>query len=453
MKYFLVVGVVMWLGLGAAAQDTLPEREVKEGWVVGAFPTLTYSNTLGFQFGACGNVFYYGDGTSYPDPLHKFSFEASHFTKGRSRFWLALDSKSLLPGWRVTLSALDIMDPLYFFYGYNGAAQPYSAALNDELHYNVDRNIFQAFANFQRVIVDTRPRQPQAAGSPSNLEGELKEVGGSQAAGSPSSFDGELKVVAGVSFSNYRLCDYDGSAYGGNDTATLYRDYIATGLIGSEEAQGGNVLEVRGGLVYDTRDFEAAPNRGFLLEAFLNPGFSPQHSYLKACLYFSHFLRVPLGVKPGDPVFAYRLGCVATLTGDAPWYMQQSIPMLVPHTMLTEGFGSAKTLRGYYENRIIADGMLWGNFELRIKLVKFTLWKQFFYIAVNPFFDCGVITQSYRLDRQAALDGWRDPVTSFGLGLKGAWNENFIVSAEVAHCTNRSLGDPFWIDLGVNYVF
>lgn len=424
----------MVLGINlATAQDTLG-REAKEGWIVGVFPTLTFSNTLGFQFGACGNVFYYGDGTSYPDPLHKFSFEASHFTKGRSRFWLALDSKSLLPGWRVTLSSLYIMDPLYFFYGYNGAAESYSETLNDQLHYNIDRNIFQAFANFQRVLVDTRPRQSQTAATSSAL-------------------DGELKVVGGVSFSNYRLVDYDGDKYGGNDTATLYRHYVANGLIGAEEEQGGNVVELRGGIVYDTRDIEAAPNRGFLLEAFLNPGFSSRHSYLKACLYFSHFLRIPLNLKPGDPVFAYRLGCVSTLSGDAPWYIQQSIPMLVPHTMLTEGFGSAKTIRGYYENRILADGMLWGNFELRIKLVKFTLWKQFFYIAVNPFFDCGVITQSYRLDKQAALDGWRDPVTSFGIGLKAAWNENFILSAEVAHCTNRSLGSPFWIDLGVNYVF
>lgn len=410
--------MMLWAAGCLSAQHTdSTQREVKEGWIVGAFPTLTYSNTLGFQFGACGNVFYYGDGTSYPDPLHKFSFEASHFTKGRSRFWLALDSKSLVPGWRVTLSTLYIMDPLYFFYGYNGAAEPYSEALNDELHYNIDRNIFQAFANFQRPLTE------------------------------------HMKVVGGVSFSNYRLRDYDGEQYGGNDTATLYRHYVADGLIGGEEERGGNVLEVRGGLVYDTRDIEAAPNSGFLLEAFLNPGFSPEHSYLKACLYFSQFLRIPLNLKPGDPVFAYRLGCVSTLTGDAPWYMQQSIPMLVPHTMLTEGFGSAKTIRGYYENRILCDGMLWGNFELRIKLVKFTLWNQYFYIAVNPFFDCGVITQSYRLDLQNAQDGWRDPVTSFGIGFKGAWNENFIVSAEMAHCTNRSLGSPFWIDLGVNYVF
>ncbi len=430
VKYGTVL-VALWVAMTTgtvAAQnaDTAAAREMKDGWVLGVFPTLTYSNTLGFQFGGCGNVFYYGDGSVYPDFLHKFSFEASHFTKGRSRFWLALDSKSLIPRWRVTLSTLYIIDPLYFFYGFNGAASPYSSALNDELHYNVNRNIFQAFANFQRPLSEY------------------------------------VKVVGGLSFSNYKLVDYDGDKYGGNDTATLYRRYIDDGMLGSEESGGGNVLEVRGGLVYDTRDIEAAPNSGFLFEVFLNPGFSPQHNYLKGCFYFSHFIRIPLGFNPGDPVFAYRLGCVATLAGDAPWFIQQSVPMLVPHTMLTEGFGSAKTIRGYFENRIVADGMVWGNFELRIKVVKFTLWNQYFYIAVNPFFDCGVVPQTYRLGRQALALGEdmeelrstaREPVTSFGIGFKGAWNENFIVSAELAHCTNRALGDPFWIDLGVNYVF
>ena len=411
-----VVAMVAMSSTVAQDGDTV-RREVKKGWIIGAFPTLTYSNTLGFQFGACGNVFYYGDGTSYPDPLHKFSFEASHFTRGRSRFYLALDSKSLIPRWRLTLSTLYVMDPLYYFYGYNGAAEPYSAALNDELYYNVNRNIFQAFANFQRPITE------------------------------------RMRAVGGLSFSNYRLRDYDGLRYGGNDTATLYRDYAASGLIGEEESQGGNVLEARGGLVYDTRDVEAAPNHGMLLEAFLNGGLSPQHNYLKACTYFSHFVSLFQSRFSLPPVFAYRLGCVATLAGDAPFYIQQSVPVLVPHTMLTEGFGSAKTIRGYYENRIVSDGIVWGNFELRVKLVKFTLWRQYFYIAVNPFFDCGIITQPYRLDRQAPLAGWQAPVTSFGIGLKGAWNENFIVSAEMAHCTNRSLGDPFWIDLGVNYVF
>lgn len=396
-------------------------EDVVTGWSFGVFPTVSYSNTLGFQYGAYSNVFYYGDGTSYPDPLHKISFEASHFTEGRSRFYLAFDSKSLIPTLRVTLSTLYVLDPLYFFYGYNGAAQSYSSALNDQHHYNVDRAIFQSFANFQYTVT------------------------------------GSHKVVAGISFSNYRFRDFDANKYGGDNTSTLYRSYINDGLIGDDECSGGNVLELRGGFCYDTRDIEAAPNSGLLLEAFLNPGFSAGHSYLKTCVYFSHFLRIPIPMPGGDPVFAYRLAWVGTPVGDAPFFIQQSVPMLVPHTMLTEGYGSAKTIRGYFENRIICDGIFWGNFELRVKLFKFSLWGQHFYTAVNPFFDCGIITQTYRNKRQNEVQistpSPYSPLVSFGTGFKLAWNENFILSAEFARCIDAGLGDGLWVDLGINYAF
>ena len=130
--------------------------------------------------------------------------------------------------------------------------------------------------------------------------------------------------------------------------------------------------------------------------------------------------------------------------------------------MLTEGLGSAKTMRGLFENRIVADGIAWGNFELRVKLVKFTLLKQYFYIAVNPFFDCGLVTQPYRLDRQAVAYGDSERVlrrkaqelaTATGIGFKLAWNENFILSLELARSFDPSLGNDFWFDAGVNYVF
>lgn len=404
-----------------SAQEQSQPDDVVTGWSFGVFPTVSYSNTLGFQYGVYSNVFYYGDGTSYPDPLHKFSFEASHFTEGRSRFYLALDSKQIIPSWRVTLSTLYVLDPLYFFYGYNGAAESYSTMLNDQHYYNVDRAIFQSFANFQYSLSDNH------------------------------------KIVGGISFSNYRFRDYNSSKYGGDDGVTLYRRYLDDGLIDAGERTGGNVLEIRAGFCYDTRDVEAAPNSGFLFEAFFNPGFSPHHNYLKTCIYFSHFLSLFPSLFSLPPVFAYRLAWMSTPMGDPPFFIQQSVPMLVPHTMLTEGFGSAKTLRGYFENRILCNGMMWGNFELRVKLFRFSLWGQHFYTAVNPFFDCGIITKAYRHDIQNEIaPSHPSPfalLTSCGTGFKLAWNENFILSAELAHCFDSSLGDGLWVDLGINYAF
>ena len=94
------------------------QREVKKGWAFGAFPCLTYSNDVGFQYGAFGDVYYYGNGDTYPDPLHKISFEVSHYTKGRTRAYLAYDSKYLIPKMRITASATYVNDPLYLFFGF-----------------------------------------------------------------------------------------------------------------------------------------------------------------------------------------------------------------------------------------------------------------------------------------------------------------------------------------------
>ena len=430
IKRHLLLIFIALLPFSASAQTTdSTEREIVRGWSVGAFPTVSISNTLGFQYGLFGSVFFYGDGSTYPDPLHKFTFEGSHFTGGRSRFYLTYDSKYLIPNWRLTLSALYMLDPLAFFYGFNGAAQPYADSLDARKHYYLDRRFLQTFANFQRQLTDN------------------------------------MKIAGGLTFSHYDITDYDSAKYDGHPTSALYREYVDRGLISPNEARGGNVVEARAGIVYDTRDIEAAPNRGLLAEVFLNGGLAQgNHNYLKLCAYFSQFHRIPLGfIAAGDPVFAYRIAYTGTLAGDVPFYMQQIIPMLVPHTMLTEGLGSAKTMRGLFENRIVADGVAWANVELRVKLVKFSLLNQYFYIAVNPFFDCGLITQPYRLDRQAQSLGYSDThalrrqaqqlATAAGLGFKLAWNENFIITLELARSFDPILGNDFWFDAGVNYVF
>lgn len=430
IKRHLLLIFIALLPFSASAQTTdSTEREIVRGWSVGAFPTVSISNTLGFQYGLFGSVFFYGDGSTYPDPLHKFTFEGSHFTGGRSRFYLTYDSKYLIPNWRLTLSALYMLDPLAFFYGFNGAAQPYADSLDARKHYYLDRRFLQTFANFQRQLTDN------------------------------------MKIAGGLTFSHYDITDYDSAKYDGYPTSALYREYVDRGLISPNEARGGNVVEARAGIVYDTRDIEAAPNRGLLAEVFLNGGLAQgNHNYLKLCAYFSQFHRIPLGfIAAGDPVFAYRIAYTGTLAGDVPFYMQQIIPMLVPHTMLTEGLGSAKTMRGLFENRIVADGVAWANVELRVKLVKFSLLNQYFYIAVNPFFDCGLITQPYRLDRQAQSLGYSDThalrrqaqqlATAAGLGFKLAWNENFIITLELARSFDPILGNDFWFDAGVNYVF
>ena len=256
---------------------------------------------------------------------------------------------------------------------------------------------------------------------------------------------------------------------------TLIEAYKNAGILTDDDLKGGDALEINAGLVYDTRDIEAAPNHGIWAEAYLN-GNVLNHQYLKACAYFRHYISIPIHIPAGDPVFAYRLAWQQTIAGETPLYMIQNNPLLVQRNMISEGFGSSNTIRGLRENRILAEGMAWANLELRVKLVSFKLLNQYFYIAVNPFFDAGIITKQYKKKAidAVAVDGkiydprltviGQDPliydaskagslIYSGGAGLKIAMNQNFIVSADFAKCFTPGLDAGLWIGIGINYQF
>ena len=463
-KLILTLAVVLLAGASLSAQD----QEIKKGWSLGVLPTATYSVDNGFQAGAFGDIYYYGDGKTYPDPLHKISWEGSYFTHShRMRLYLAYDSKYLIPNMRVNASVTYMTDPLYSMWGFNGAAavQNYDvwgnremvipASVTDPLtktnvnYYGMSREMLRILANFQGRLTDN------------------------------------LNWAAGVNFWKWNIGDMkdngvkqeDGSKMYYNKTATLYNFLANSGVISEAERDGGLALEFNAGLVYDTRDIEAAPNKGIWAEAYLNGNVLDQR-YLKACAYFRQYISIPIPIPAGNPVFAYRLAWQHTILGETPLYMVQNNPLLVQRNMISEGFGSSNTIRGLRENRVLAEGMAWANTELRIKLVKFTVANQYFYIAVNPFFDAGIITRPYKADALAKiadsngliydpaydiLTGSHTPiydaskvnylVYSGGAGLKIAMNQNFIVSADFAKCFTEGMDAGLWIGIGINYQF
>ena len=434
-KFFLTTFALIAAASLLFAQEE-KEKEVKTGWSMGVLPCFTLSADNGLQYGAFGDVYYYGDGNTYPDPLHKISWEVSHFTKGKTRLYLGYDSKYLIPGMRLNASVTYVDDPMYNFWGFNGPASlsNYDWWANRETmvnYYGMSRKMFRALANVQGRITDN------------------------------------LNWAAGVNFWDWKIGDmrtkieYD-------LTNTLYRDYVSLGAIKPEEKDGGKALEFNAGFVFDTRDIEAAPNKGVWAEAYLNGNVLGQR-YLKACAYFRNYIDIPIHIKAGDPVFAYRLAWQQTIAGETPFYMIQNVPLLVQRNMISEGFGSSNTVRGIRENRILAEGFAWANMELRVKLVSFKLLNQFFYIAVNPFFDAGVITKPYRTEFfELSTSAPRtnqplnkiynetkigDIVYSGGAGLKIAMNQNFIVSVEMAHCFYDPLNADPWLGIGINYQF
>ena len=63
----------------AQAQDTT--KHVRTGWNFGVLPSVAFDADLGFQFGALTNIYYFGDGSTYPEYLHSIYAEAAYTTK------------------------------------------------------------------------------------------------------------------------------------------------------------------------------------------------------------------------------------------------------------------------------------------------------------------------------------------------------------------------------------
>ena len=93
---------------------------IKTGMNFGPLPAIAYDADKGFQLGAILNLYYYGDGSTYPNYFNRWYFEASYFTKGSMLFQIQHDNKRLIPGVRWSTAISYNIDKAFDFYGFNG---------------------------------------------------------------------------------------------------------------------------------------------------------------------------------------------------------------------------------------------------------------------------------------------------------------------------------------------
>ena len=468
--------------------DTTTKKNIKKGWNFAPFPSIGFNSDTGFQIGALCEIFDYGDGSNFPAYKHKFNVDLSWTTKDQIKLHFFYDSKHLIPKVRLTTAATYILAQMYPFMGFNGSASPYYDYLasgkkqeNRLAMYNVKRQMMRVMADFQGDIIT--PKFRWAAGI-SYWWYDIQDI--------------TLKKKGAPAYDT----DATGNSYllgQGIDYASLWQLYRATGLIRPNEANGGHHIELKAGLVYDSREHEADPTSGIWAEVYaygspdiLNGRGKDGYNYLKLAAHFRQY--VPLWKD--KIVFAYHLAYQGLLAGNAPYYTLQNINTLYLRQIISDGLGSINTIRGVPYNSVIGDGYAWANFEMRFKLVSFRFIKQDFYLATNPFFDVGACVQSYRLGEMKALRTQHDtevaqglPQTysdaemnliytglsrklhmSAGLGIKLTMNRSFILSAEFAVplnnkvYTNSDLNVPvselkmknsykLGVNIGLNYIF
>jgi hemolysin activation/secretion protein len=131
-------------------------------------------------------------------------------------------------------------------------------------------------------------------------------------------------------------------------------------------------------------------------------------------------------------------------------------------SVIEEGLGGAKSLRGILRNRLIGEGIAYGNVEFRWKFLKGVLWKQNMYLALNPFVDGGLVVQKVWVDQSLVPPGENIPDYftgqkesfhfSTGCGLHFALNENFVVAADVGYALSGQDGG-LGVYIGINWLF
>jgi len=408
--------------------------KTKEGWTFGALPVVAYDTDVGLQYGLLVDLYDYGD-SLYPSYKHKLYLEWSRTTKGSgiSRFYY--DSEYLIPKVRFTADISYLTEQALNFYGFNGYEAVYNSSWEDEdspeyksrVYYRQERKMFRIMASLQGNILKTNDR---------------------------------LKWIAGFAYFNNKMGSVDIDRLNkGKDDADKLPDipglfdlYDSSGVLTRAEVYGNQITYLKGGLVYDSRDFEAFPTKGIWSEIVFS--YAPEFlgdwvsSYSK--LTFIH--RQYFSIAPKNLVFAYRLAYQGTLSGEVPYHMQPHIVPIEMRTATSQGLGGKSTLRGILRNRVVGDGVVLGNFEVRWIFFRTTVFKQSLYLGTNLFFDAGMVVKEMKRD----ISGWNNslyPIDEYfdpgaeelhmsaGLGLKVGLNENFVISVDYGQAIDSRDGD------------
>ncbi len=424
-KIFCVLLAAVFLSINLYAQDTTtdPElknikRTVKKGWIIGPLPAVGYTSDQGFQYGILTDIFYFGNGSTYPKYIHKFNIELSRYTKGSGVYHLFFDTESKEDNIRATFDVSYLTDKMMDFYGFNGYKSSYNPD-NPSVFYKLNRSLFRATSDFQGPL------------------------------------GGHFKWAFGLGYYKYKIKSAEQDSESSDNS--LYDEMVANGMIEGTEKDGGQIIEFKGGLVLDTRDIEADPTRGFYTHIIFTTS-PPIRSSNMGYSRISLIHRGYVSTLNNSLTFAYRLGYQNRTGGKIPFYALQNITTLYFSQITSEGLGGINTVRGVLRNRIIGNGILWSNIELRYRFCDFKFFGQDWYLVLNPFADAGKVTENYPTVDQLVYDFSTETSNkeklhwSAGAGIKAIMAKNFVISAEFGKPFNKQDGKN-GMNIGLNYIF
>ncbi len=418
----------------------------KEGTFITGIPDFSSDPVTGFGFGARTNIYWNGNRDNplfpYTPYLMKLTANAAYYTSNARELILKLDVPYYKgTRWRFKVDFKAQQNPANLYFGLTESTLGQLRLPSDE------NTTFSTYAAFDRARKTLRPGGVGEADFVTDaLSNRFREteymlnLKADYALGK-----GKWRIMGGYEIQHLSYATFEGMEAEAIDPITgqtttvpngisLLRRDFEDGLISGVD--GGWVSIIQTALIFDTRDFEPDPTKGYYFEIaneYSSKYIGSQFDFNKLFIQGRAYQKIPVGKRT---VLAGRFG-IGNIFGDnAPFFEFQD--QWSPEGSIN-ALGGRQSLRGYRANRFLARSMWFTNVELRVRLAETKLGKQRFAFGVAPFFDAGTVR-----DRWQDLN-FNNIKYSYGGGLRIAWNQSTILSFDYGRSKEDKL---FYFGIG-----
>lgn len=426
------------------SDDDLAKK--KEGTFITGIPDFSSDPVTGFGFGARTNIYWNGNRDNplfpYTPYLMKLTANAAYYTSNARELILKLDVPYYKgTRWRFKVDFKAQQNPANLYFGLTESTLGQLRLPSDE------NTTFSTYKEFDRARKIVRPGGVGEADLVTDaLSNRFREteymlnLKADYALG-----NGKWRIMGGYEIQHLSYATFEGMEAdaidpitGQNTTApngiSLLRCDFENGLISGVD--GGWVSIIQTALIFDTRDFEPDPTKGYYFEIaneYSSKYIGSQFDFDKLFIQGRAYQKIPVGKRT---VLAGRFGVGNIFGNNAPFFEFQD--QWSPEGSIN-ALGGRQSLRGYRANRFLARSMWFTNVELRVRLAETQIGKQRFAFGVAPFFDAGTVR-----DRWQDLN-FKNIKTSYGGGLRIAWNQSTVLSFDYGHSKEDRL---FYFGIG-----
>jgi hypothetical protein len=401
----------------------------KEGTFITGIPDFSSDPVTGFGFGARTNIYWNGNRDNplfpYTPYLMKLTANAAYYTSNARELILKLDVPYYKgTRWRFKVDFKAQQNPANLYFGLTESTLGQLRLPSDE------NKTFSTYREFDKARKIVRPGGVGEADFVTDaLSNRFREtefminLKADYALGK-----GKWRIMGGYEIQHLSYATFEGieaeaivpitgqTTTSPNGISLLRRDF-EDGLISG--LMGGWVSIIQTALIFDNRDFEPDPTKGYYFEIaneYSSKYIGSQFNFDKLFIQGRAYQKIPIGIRT---ILAGRFGIGNIFGRKAPFFEFQD--QWSPEGSIN-ALGGKQSLRGYRANRFLARSMWFANIELRVRLAETKLKKERFSFGVAPFFDAGTVR-----DRWQELN-FNNLKYSYGGGLRIAWNQSTILS-------------------------